>query len=203
MTLDEACGIKDPDGYPWEERYGRYIACLGRENVRKHLPVKGDALAKAWLADRNLNNVPLRRWEAAAGFAGYRNGQPAPPKGSGPFVDLLLSKGITRFSMSDCVCILKHCAELEARDHLSALLAENRGAAGQDLEIWAVFQHCSARTDKANRYNIFDFDCAAAFLDEGSASRFEREDPGRRVKKRILLEGMPAARTAEEGGTDA
>lgn len=202
MTFDEACGIKDPDGYSWEERYGRYVARIGRENIKKHLPVKEDALAKAWLADRNLNNVPLKHWEAAAGFEGYRHGQQGPPQGSGPFIDLLRSKGVTRFSMSECVSVLKHCAELEARDYLSGMLASRRYFGRKALEIWAVFEHCSARTDKANRYNIFDFDCKAAFLDEASAIRYETDDPGRRVRKLVTLKDMFAP-DKEGGSADA
>lgn len=196
MTLDEACGVANPDGISWNERYGRYVRHIGRDAVRPFLPVKGAALARAWLADPDLNNVPLKRWEAAAGFEGYRDGQSTqPPAGKGPFIRLLGSKGITRFSMSECVSILKCCAELEARDYLSELMAARQDAGASDgtpLEIWAVFEHCSARTDKANRYNIFDFDCAAAFRDEAAAIRYEQENPGRRVRKLVTLEDVSA-----------
>lgn len=196
MTLNEACGIKDPDECSWEERYSRYVAHIGREDIRKHLPLKGAELARAWLAGPDLNSVPLKRWETAAGFGDYKHGQPDPPRGSGPFIALLRSKGITRFAMSECVSILKRCAEMDARDYLSEMMASRQDAENPDgkvLEIWAVFEHCSARTDKANRYNIFDFDCMAAFRDEAAAIRYEQENPGRRVRKLVTLKDMSVA----------
>lgn len=210
MTFDEACGIKSPDDYGWAEKYARYVQHVGRGNIREYLPVKGAALARAWLADGNLNNVPLKRWEDAAGFQGYKNGQQTPPVGRGPFIDLLASKGVTRFSLSECVSLLKKCAEMEVRDFLAEMLAGVQSPGSGGLEIWAVFEHCSARTDKANRYNIFDFDCAAAFWSEDAAIRYEQENPGRRVRKLVRVPGTPARRDGgdhnddkEGGGTDA
>lgn len=191
MTFDEACRVENPHGISWKEKYDRYIRHIGRENIRKHLPAKPAELAQEWLADENFNGMPLRKWETAAGFEDYRDSQSTkPPTGKGPFIRMLRACGITEFSMSECISLLKRCAELEARDYLSEVLANRPGQERQDLEIWAVFEHCSARTDKANRYNIFDFDCTAAFRDEAAASRYESYDPGRRVKKLVRIRNV-------------
>lgn len=186
MDLDQACGVKDPGGIPWAEKYDRYIAHIGRDAIRTCLPAGIPELAAKYIRDEHLNNIPLSEWERAAGYPkGKRHPDPDPPKASGSFPRLLMSKGVTCFSSSEAVSLLKRCAELEAKDYIARMLAAKGRQEPETLEIWAVFEHCRADPDKFNRHNIFDFDCIDAFLDEQDAIRCELGNPGRRVRKLV------------------
>ncbi len=183
MTFDEACGIKNPRGISFSAKYQRYMDRLGQENVRKFVPGGLDRLIDAYLADRDLNNIPLREWEKAAGYPGAPDRQGGkPPKCSGPFARLLTSNGITLFSSSECVCLLKYAAEQMV---LEALAAAYKRQSLQDLECWAVFERWNSRPDGLSRNNIFDHDCVALFPDESAAISFEMDNPEHRVRKLI------------------
>lgn len=185
MTLDQACGVTNPDGIAWKEKFDRYIAHIGQENIKKHLPADVPELARQWLRDEHFNGMPLKVWQDAAGYAGFRDSQSSePPKASGPFPRLLTSKGVTCFSMSEAISLLKHCAEKEARAYLKQAVSGHAPETGV-LEIWAVFETCQARPDAMNRHNIFDYDCIASFRDEKDAIACELENPGRRVRKLV------------------
>lgn len=187
MTFDAACKVPNPYGITHDEKMDCWIRHIGRDNIKKHLPARIPTIAKAYLDDQNLNTIPLKKWEAAAGFADYQDRQSAaPPKGKGPFIRLIASKGVTEFSMSECVCLLKRCAELEALDYLKCILAKQQPPAEQ-LQFWAVFEHQFADPDPMNKYNIFDFDCVRTFPEESVAIAFEQDNPGRRVRKLITV----------------
>lgn len=187
MTFDAACKVPNPYGITHNEKMDCWIRHIGRDEIKKHLPARIPTLAKAYLDDQNLNNIDLKKWEAAAGFAGYKDSQSSqPPRGSGPFIRLLTSKGVTEFSMSECVSVLKRVAELEALDYLKCVLAKQRPPQDQ-TQFWAVFEHQFANPDPMNRYNIFDFDCVRTFPDEKIAMAFEEDNPGRRVRKLITV----------------
>lgn len=206
MDLDQACRIDNPGAISFNRRVDRYIQCIGRENIRKLLPAGPAELAEAWLEDENLNNIPLAKWDEAAGYPGYRDRQGyTMPQSRTGLMKILKEMRVSRVELADCVCILKRCAELEARDYLSGMLAASKKPESASVEIWAVFEHSQARPDKMNRHNIFDFDCVATFLDEPSAIRFETENFERRVRKLIRIQGLPmdGIEGRKEGGDDA
>lgn len=190
MTLDAACRVPNPYGISHNEKMDRYIRHIGRDEIRKCLPAGIPELAREYLKDQNFNTIPIRRWDRAAGYADFRDEQTVRiPVPKGAFPALLAAHGIDGYSMSEAVSILKRCAELEVLDYLSEVLA-SLDAAPDKKEIWAVFENHRPNPDKMNRYNIFDFDCVRAFSDKNAADRFEGEDPGRRVKKRVVLENI-------------
>ena len=115
MNIDERIGIKN--GLDMEtgakvehrEKYRRIIDLLGYEDVRRCIPFTLDELKKAIKTDVNLNNLPLKRWDAAAGFSC--------PQGEcylihSQLTNLYRKAGINAFSCCDGVCILKECARL-------------------------------------------------------------------------------------------
>lgn len=91
-----------------EEIYSKIIEVLGGLDVIiSYIPFSKAQIIKALKEDRNLNNLSLRAWDAAAGFkiecgklTGYGWG----------LWDLLARKGITSVSPAECVCILKEAA---------------------------------------------------------------------------------------------
>lgn len=180
MTFDEACGIKNPHGITHDEKYDRYLAHIGEDAVRKYLPVPTPELVKAYITDKHFNNIPLSKWEKAAGYPGQPNRQgEQPPVSSGAFTRLLTSHGVTLFSSSECVCLLKRAAErLVLQTLVNAYEITN-------LECWAVFEHWSADPDRHSKHNIFDLDCIALFRTEQDAIEFEMKNPDHRVRKLI------------------
>lgn len=176
--FDEACGIRNPHGISYEEKMSRYLAHVGQESVEYYIPVPLDDLPRLYAADRNLNNVPLSKWEKAAGYPGLpsRQGE-QPPRSSGGFPRMLMSHGITEFSVSECVSLLKHAAEAVALRRLSEPTIYD--------DHWAVFEHCHARPDSMNRYNIFDYDCVGTFKTEKAAIDCEQENPEHRIRKLV------------------
>ncbi len=191
MTFDQACHIQDPNDLAWGERMARYVRYIGRSELKQHLPAKPPELAREWLRDQHFNAMPLRRWEEAVGYAGFRDSQstlpiqPSRPKNA--FIRMLHAKNITDFNMSEAIALLKYCAELEARDFLKEALADRPDPDVNFIEIWAVFEHCSARPDKLNQFNIFDFDCIETFRSEQDAIQYEMANGGRRVRKLIRI----------------
>lgn len=188
MTLDAACRVPNPYGISHDDKMDHYIRHIGRDDLKKHLPADIRTLAAAYLKDQNLNSIPLRKWEAATGYEGYRDEQVVRiPAAKGPFPVLLASHGIDSYSMSEAISILKRVAELEVLDYLAAMLENSDPDAASKGEIWAVFENHRQNPDKLNRYNIFDFDCVRTFPDQAAADKYECGDPGRRVKKRIAF----------------
>lgn len=184
MTFDEACHIQNPHGIGYREKMDRYVAYIGRDEIRPHLPAPVNALAREYLMDRNFNKMRLSLWESAAGFPGFRDaqGQKAPIP-SGPLPMLLYSRHVTSFSMSQAVSLLKHAAELDVIDYLKSIFMDPQ--ADRPEQFWAVFEHCSSDPDRLNRHNIFDFDCVASFDTEVAAMAFEAENPEYRVRKLV------------------
>ncbi|MCM1295861.1 MAG: hypothetical protein NC311_09995 [Muribaculaceae bacterium] len=180
MTFDEACGVKNPHGISHNEKYKRYLGHIGLENVRPYLPAGIPELARAYVEDRDFNTIPLPRWEKAAGYSGRRDSQGQQPETpAGPFPRMLARAGITLFSSSECVCLLKHAAEQLVLERL--LAAQDL----KSLECWAVFERWNSRPDRLSRHNIFDHDCVAIFPTESEAMAFEQENPEHRVRKLI------------------
>lgn len=180
----------------YKARMDQYVRLIGRENLRQFMPAGQDDMAAAWLADRNLNSIPLARWEAAAGYPTYKGREKEPPRAMGMFPGLLASKGVRSFSMSEAVGILKHAAMLDALDRIRDILHEN--GLLEHGDEWAVFQNVQENPDAMNRYNIFDFECVATFPTEQAARDFESQDRPRRVAKRVSPQAGSRNKEEEE-----
>ena len=120
MNINEKFGFNADT--PFEEKYGAVIDYLGEENVRVLIPVDNvESLKAAYSNDKHLNNIPLKKWDIASGYISYVDNykrQQYKQTWNGYFLknspknlaELLVSKGITSFSVAECVCILKECA---------------------------------------------------------------------------------------------
>lgn len=121
MNIEEAVGVKNytdiktGEELSFEEFYGRVIDHLGgAEAVKPYLPAPLDEIREKLKRDPHLNNIPLRSWDAAAGFSyeTLRNGIRAyKPTGLG-FWGLLRMHGITSMSCAQGVSILKEAAHI-------------------------------------------------------------------------------------------
>ena len=88
------------------KKYGAVVDLIGKDRIARLIPLSPQELSEALKKDKNLNNIPLKKWDAIAGVH---------PSGlhytiSGELPMLLLMNGITSFSPSELVCILKECA---------------------------------------------------------------------------------------------
>lgn len=95
------------------EIYGRMIDKLGgADAVWKCVPFTLEEIQEAIKTDKNLNNLPMSAWDAAGGWFPYiaRGGHQDFRAIWSPLRGLLLGNGITCFSPSECVCLLKECA---------------------------------------------------------------------------------------------
>lgn len=184
MDFDQACRIKNPHGISFNDKMDQYVRYVGRENLEPLLPFSKEELAKAYLEDRHFNNLPLHEWEAAAGYPGFKGRQVVElPRNTGRMGAVLASRGITAYSMSECVSLLKHVGEMAAMDWIRAAVFGKNGP--KWAESWAVFENQQSGTDLMNRYNIFDFDCVATFATEQEAIDFESKNPQARVRKLV------------------
>lgn len=117
MNFNEA--LKIPRELEFQEgghrkKYQMIIQALGFENVKMCIPFSDEELKKAYKEDEHFNNLPLRKWDLAAGFNTGRHGG----------ICVLVRSRLTHlywekcrvdtFSCSTGVCILKECARLIA-----------------------------------------------------------------------------------------
>lgn len=127
MTLKEAIGVHrcDIDSKTGERLthsgiYGRAIDLLGGlDAVAQYIPFPMDVIRRALKTDPYLNNTPIRRWDAAAGFQVSRGD--CWPTGGGLWY-LCREHGIRSMSCSEGVCVLKEAAR--------RLVAREGGASG-------------------------------------------------------------------------
>lgn len=105
---------------PFNEKYDAVINLLGKENIANIIPWSPQELSEAIKKDKNLNNIPLKQWDKAAGI--YEHGIHYSVAGTLP--GLLCKNGITSFSPSELVCILKECAKQIAEDYDNSLNKE-------------------------------------------------------------------------------
>lgn len=97
----------------WHNYMGRVIEKLGIENIKPYIPFGIEYIKEKLKEDVNLNNTKLVSWLEAAGFKRYINKKTQTetiiPMGRGLY-PLFISNGITCFSPSDGVCVLKETA---------------------------------------------------------------------------------------------
>lgn len=91
-----------------EEVYGRVIDYLGGVGVVSgFVPFTKEQIAEALKTDEHLNNLPMKRWDNAAGFV--CRGADCDFVGS-PLWRHFRRHGIISASCAECVCLLKECA---------------------------------------------------------------------------------------------
>ena len=118
MTIKEAIGVKNGNVdaktgrvLAHSEIYGRAIDFLGGiECVWEYVPFSEDEVKKALEKDEYLNNLSMKKWDAASGFV--CSGADCKATGGGLWV-LYRKRGINAASCSEGVCILKECARLK------------------------------------------------------------------------------------------
>lgn len=99
----------------WKEYMGRIIRKLGIENIRPYLPYSLEYLKEKLKTDIHLNNTSLRAWDDATGFIPYitkAGVQQYTASHYSGVSGLFVRNGITSFSVSDGVCVLKETARL-------------------------------------------------------------------------------------------
>lgn len=105
MTLNEVLGT--PSCVPYKEKYYKIIQLFGFEEVKKCVPFTLEELKEAYKEDEYLNNLPMEKFDLAAGFK--TKDQDVIFIGS-QLTDLYKKYGVDTFSVVTGVCILKECA---------------------------------------------------------------------------------------------
>ena len=102
---------------PYREYMRRIIDKLGIENVKRYMPFDLEYLKERLKKDPNLNNTPMLAWDYASGFIPYVNSKTKVQeyRQANTRFDLgglLYRNGVTDFSVSECVSILKEAARM-------------------------------------------------------------------------------------------
>lgn len=80
----------------FREYMGRVVNKIGIERIKPYIPYDMETLTKAHKRDVHFNNLSLKTWDRAAECIHY----------------VLQPNGITTYSLSERVCILKETARL-------------------------------------------------------------------------------------------
>ncbi len=94
---------------PWHDYMRRVIDKLGLDDIKPYIPYEIDYLKEKLKEDVHLNNTTLQRWDEASGFCFHRG----EPYYTACGLSILFRRnGITCFSPSDGVCVLKEAARI-------------------------------------------------------------------------------------------
>lgn len=120
MTFKEALAIPKEleENGRHREKYQMIVRALGYENVKKCIPFTLKQLKTAYGSDIYFNNLPIRKWDYAAGF--IASGTKCDYVGSSLTRLYLLKCNVNTFSCSIGVCILKECARMWCEEELEA-----------------------------------------------------------------------------------
>lgn len=99
-----------------DEKWSRVVNALGYDAVKACIPFDYNEISEAIKDDKHLNNLDLRRWDSAGGFYFPSPGS-KPQQISSALTKLLRKAGVTNFSPSDSVCILKCAARMWVQDN--------------------------------------------------------------------------------------
>ncbi len=106
MTFSEKYGDSN---VPHKEKYGNCVADLGLDRVRSCIPWTKEELTEAYKADEHFNSLSIDLWDAAAGFReNHKTG--VITRLNSPLMGFLKEAGVTSWSYSELVCILKEAA---------------------------------------------------------------------------------------------
>jgi hypothetical protein len=92
--------------------YKEIVEKLGYQEVRDCIPLSAEEIREAYKKDRYFNNIRIDKWDRWAGFICRDGG--CTLVGSWLTDRVFRKHGIDCFSNSQCVCILKECARIEA-----------------------------------------------------------------------------------------
>lgn len=121
QRMDNIMNINEKYGFtfdtPHNEKYETVVNDIGLEEVLKNVPFDTDTLVKAYQKDHAFNTklTPIDKWDRSAGFV--ENGMHI-QKFPSNLKDMLREKGITCFSPSDLVCILKCASRMAVEQEL-------------------------------------------------------------------------------------
>ena len=104
---------------PWHDYMGRVIDKLGIDSVASYIPFDLDYLKEKYKEDVHFNNTPIRIWDAAGGFVVHMHSKTKVQEYHHlrmGLADLFAHNGITCFSPSDVVCVLKETARRLCED---------------------------------------------------------------------------------------
>lgn len=112
MNINERLGITSKDDMPFREKYGKVVDLIGLENLKPLMPEDIETLAKKYEKDNNLNNIPIGRWDAIAGYSAFvdKSGRQLYRSGNSSLKSLLQKNSINEYSPAQLVCILKEAA---------------------------------------------------------------------------------------------
>jgi hypothetical protein len=81
---------------------GRVVNKIGIERIKPYIPYDMETLIKSYKGDVYFNNLSIKVWDNAAEHIHH----------------ILHANGITTYSLSDRVCILKETARLLCEDYM-------------------------------------------------------------------------------------
>ena len=125
MNINELAGVHNANidnvtgkEISHEEKYQRVISKLGYEELKHCVPFTLEQIQKALPLDKHLNNLALIKWDAVSGvWVDNQSGRRGVQEYA-HIVKIYKRAGVTSFSQSDGVCILKETARLWAKEAL-------------------------------------------------------------------------------------
>lgn len=112
MNFDKALNI--PKDMEHRKKHQMIVQALGFENVKQCIPFSEDEIKEAYKTDKFFNNLPIRRWDLAAGFDTGRHGERCVLVRSRLTYLYWEKCRVDTFSCSTEVSILKECARMIA-----------------------------------------------------------------------------------------
>lgn len=121
MTIKKLFGLNavlvDETGREWSHRelYGAVVERIGLDRLIPLLPYDLDTLKEKLPQDQHFNNTSVAKWDSAGGWYNldrYSNGATLIHRQNAPLPHMLHQLGLTTWSCSDCVSILKEAARL-------------------------------------------------------------------------------------------
>lgn len=123
MTINDLANVRNADvdnttgkRISHSEKYQRIIKALGYEDVKKCIPYTIDQIKKALPQDKHLNNLPIKEWDVASGVYVSNSPGARPIITGSPLTVLYRKAGVTSFSQSNGVSILKEAARMWAAE---------------------------------------------------------------------------------------
>ena len=121
MTINELANVHmgDVDNTTGErighrEKWQRVVNALGYKEVKACIPYTLEQIKKALPHDEYLNNLPMKAWDNSSGvWVDDMRGTRGTLHGA-PLLAIYRKAGVTSFSQSDGVCILKEAARMWA-----------------------------------------------------------------------------------------
>ena len=113
MTLDEKFGTNI--NTPHKEKYRTFVNGLGYKEIKLCIPYPIDAIKEALSkGDKYLNTLPMEAWDTASGV--ILDDEQVPHAYTNRLTLIYKKAGITVFSQSEGVCILKEAARMWAEE---------------------------------------------------------------------------------------